>query len=102
MSVTAFFGLLTALSVVTSLCTEALKKLLDSMNVKYASNVLVCIVAAVVGITGTCLYYVICSLPFTPVNIVCVFLMSIATAVGSMVGYDKVMQAIEQIISGHK
>lgn len=100
MNITVFIGLVTVFSVITSLCTEACKKILDEINVKYASNILVCIIAAIVGILGTCAYYVLFSLEFNAVNIVCILLMSLTTAVGSMVGYDKVIQTIKQIASG--
>lgn len=100
MTVTIFIGLVAVFSVITSLCTEACKKVLDEIGVKYASNILVCIISAVVGVLGTCAYYVLFSLEFNAVNIVCIFLMSLTTAVGSMVGYDKVIQTIRQIAIG--
>lgn len=102
MTVTAFIGLATLFSVVTSLCMEAAKKILDDMKVNYASNVVVCIIAAIVGIFGTCAYYVLFSIDFTAANIVCALIMSLTTAVGSMVGYDKVIQTIKQISDGVK
>lgn len=97
MTVTIFIALVAVFSVVTSLCTEACKKILEDIGVKYASNILVCIIAAVVGILGTFAYYVLFSLDFNATNIVCAFLMSLTTAIGSMVGYDKVIQTINQI-----
>lgn len=100
MNITTYIGLLTIFSIVTSLCTEACKKILDEINLKYASNVLVCIIAAAVGVAGTCAYYILFSKEFNAANITCIFLMSITTAVGSMVGYDKVIQTIKQITSG--
>lgn len=102
MTIAVFIGLVTAFSVITSLCTEACKKILEELNIKYASNILVCIIAAIVGILGTCAYYVLFSLEFNAVNIVCILLMSLTTAVGSMVGYDKVIQTIKQIASGRE
>lgn len=97
MTITAFIGLATLFSVVTSLCMEAAKKILDDMKVVYACNIVVCIIAAIVGVLGTCVYYVLFSINFTAANIVCALLMSLTTAVGSMVGYDKVIQTINQI-----
>ena len=97
MTVTAFIGLVTLFSVVTSLCVEATKKILDDLKIVYACNVAVCVIAAVVGILGTCAYYVLFSIDFTASNIVCALLMSLTTAIGSMVGYDKVIQTIKQI-----
>ena len=96
MNVTMFITLVTVFATATSLITEAVKKVLDGKGVKYASNIVVCIVAAIVGIGGTAAYYAIAGLPWTASNIVCMVLMGIAVAVGSMIGYDKVIQAIEQ------
>lgn len=99
MTVTIFIGLVTAFSVITSLCTEAFKKVLTDAGVHYSANVVASTVAAVIGVLGTCAYYVLFSIQFTAANIVCIFLLSLATAVGSMVGYDKVIQTISQIAS---
>ena len=99
MTITTFIGLVAVFSVITSLCTEACKKILDEIRVTYASNILVCIIAAIVGVLGTCAYYILFSVEFNAANIVCILLMSLTTAVGSMVGYDKVIQTIRQIAS---
>lgn len=97
MTVTLFISLVTVFATATSLITEAVKKLLDSKGVKYASNIVVCIIAAVVGIGGTAAYYALTSIPFSGANVVAMILMGCAVAVGSMVGYDKVIQAIKQM-----
>lgn len=97
MTATAFLIILTACAAVTSLLTEGLKKLLDGLGVKYASNILVLIVALIVGCGTTALYYVNDQVPFTALNSVYLALMGIANWLGAMVGYDKVRQAIQQI-----
>lgn len=97
MNVTLFIALLVVFSTITSLCTEAVKKILNELNVKYATNILVVILSLIVGVAGTGVYYVLFSIEFNIINIVCMPLMGIATAVGSMVGYDKVIQTIEQL-----
>ena len=97
MNITLFVTLLTIFSTVTALCTQGCKKILDELKVIYASNILAFIVACIVGIGGTAVYYVLFSLEFNAVNIVCMILMGLATAVGAMVGYDKVVQSIEQL-----
>lgn len=99
MTVSMFLILLTAFSLIVGLIVQALKKLLDSLNVSYSTNVVAVIVSAAVGIGGTAIYYVIASVPFSATNIICMVLMGIATAVGAMVGYDKVIQTIKQIVS---
>lgn len=102
MTITMFASLVTIFSIITSLCTEVCKKILDEMNVKYASNILVCIIAAAVGILGSLAYYILFSMDLNAANIVCALLLSLATAVGSMVGYDKVIQTIKQIVISHE
>lgn len=97
MTVQMFLLLLTILSIFTSLFTEGVKKLLDSVNVKYASNVLVLIVAVVVGGVGTSVFYLWNDIAWTSLNIICIFLMVCANWLGAMLGYDKVTQAISQL-----
>jgi len=97
MTVELFLMLLTALSIVTSLFTEGVKKLLDAMKIKYASNILVLFVAVIVGGVGTSIFYIWNNFEWTTLNIICMFLMMCANWLGSMLGYDKVMQAIAQI-----
>lgn len=97
MNIAIFVALLVVFSAVTSLLTETCKKLLDDTTITYSSNVLVVIIACIVGIFGTGIYYVLSGITFNLVNIICMPLMGLATSVGSMVGYDKVIQTIKQI-----
>lgn len=89
--------LLTVFSTVTSLLTEAIKKLLDSSGVKYATNIVVLISAALVGGIGTLVVYIINGVEFNALNILSIFLMIIANWLGATLGYDKVMQMITQL-----
>ena len=98
MTITLFMALLVVLAVVTSLVTEAVKNFLDAFTyVDYASNVVVLIVAMLVGITGTATAYVLLDISFTLANVICIGLMAVSVWIGAMVGYDKVIQLIEQI-----
>jgi len=97
MTLTLFMALLVILAVAVSLFTEAVKKFLDNMRVKYSSNVVVLIISIIVGIGGTALMYIFLGIAFTPPNILCMVLMAVAVWVGAMVGYDKVLQLIEQV-----
>jgi len=97
MTVELFLVLLTVLSVLTSLFAEGIKKFLDSMKLEYASNILVLIVAVLVGGIGTAVFYLWNDIAFTSLNIICLFLMMCANWLGAMIGYDKVTQAIKQI-----
>ena len=98
MTVSMFIILLSAFSLIVGLIVQALKKLLDGLGAKYSSNVVAVIVSAIVGIGGTAIYYIIAGIPFGATNIICMLLMGVATAVGAMVGYDKVIQTIKQIV----
>ena len=100
MTVTVFLVLLTAFATVTALVTEAVKKFLDGLGVRYASNIVVLAIALVVGCGGTAVYYVNFQVPFTALNSVYLALMGIANWIGAMVGYDKVKQAVTQIGKG--
>lgn len=97
MNITLFIALLTMFSAITGIATEGCKKILDESSMSYSSNILAFIVACVVGIGGTGVYYVLNSIEFNVVNIICMVLMGMATSVGAMVGYDKVIQTIAQL-----
>ena len=97
MTITAFMVILTACAAATSLLTEGIKKLLDGMRVKYASNILVLFVAVIVGCGATALYYITLEVPFTALNCVYLALMGVANWLGATLGYDKVRQTAAQI-----
>lgn len=97
MTVTIFLLLLTLFATITALATEAAKKFLDDQKIRYASNIVVLIVAMIVGCGGTAIYYVNYSVPFNALNSVYLALMGIANWIGAMVGYDKVKQAVMQL-----
>lgn len=100
MTVEMFLILLTILSTLTSLCTEGVKALLDSWQVKYASNIVVLAVAVIVGGFGTVIFYLLSGYAWTVTDIVCIPLMMLTNWLGAMLGYDKVKQAITQIKGG--
>lgn len=97
MNVSLFITLLTGLSVVTSLCTEGIKKILDGKGVTYASNVVVAVIAFIVGVCGTGVCYILNNIAFDITNITCMILMGLATWLGATVSYDKVLQTVMQI-----
>lgn len=97
MTITTFLVLLAGFAAITSVVTEGIKKLLDGQGVEYASNIVVLIVAVVVGCGGTAIYYVNYQIPFNAINSVYLALMGVANWLSAMVGYDKVKQAIEQL-----
>ena len=97
MTVELFLILLAVLATITSLLTEGVKKFLDAYEVKYAANLVVLIVAAIVGGAGTTLFYVLYNFPYTAQNVVCILLMIVANWLVAMFGYDKVVQVILQV-----
>lgn len=94
MTVTIFLMIFGICSVATGLITEAIKKLISDRT----PNLIALITALVTGCGGTAAYYLFSGIPFTVTNIVALILMGIATAVGAMIGYDKVVQGIKQIV----
>lgn len=99
MTLQIFLLILAVCSTITALVTEAVKKTLDSMKVKYASNIIALVVAIIVGAVVVAMYYVSNAIAFTRMNVVYIVIMAVANWVCSMVGYDKVKQAITQLIS---
>lgn len=95
-----FIFLLTVFAVSTSLFTQAVKLSLDSLKIRYASNLVVLCVSVFIGGAGTAIAYLFMGIPWTIINIVCLILMIFANWLVAMLGYDKVMQAIAQLKGG--
>lgn len=98
MTTTTFLMLLSAFSIISGLVTEAIKKLVsDKANLSY--NVLALCVALIVGGVGCGLYYQLNEIAFTINNIIYMILMGFASGLVSMLGFDKVKQAVIQLTS---
>lgn len=101
MTTATFLFLLSAFSVISSLITEAIKKLVnDKANMSY--NILALCVALVVGCVGCSLYYQLNCIIFDVNNIIYMILMGIASGLVATLGYDKVKQAIVQLTSSQE
>lgn len=98
MSATLFMILLTALSAVNIALTEAVKRSFTNAGKNYSANVLALISAIVSGCGGTAVAYLLLGIAFTTTNIVCLFLMGAVVWIGSMIGYDKAKQLVEQLL----
>lgn len=97
MTNTMFLILLSAFSVISGLTTEAIKTIAsDKANLSY--NLVALIVALIVGCGGTAIYYQLNEIMFTVNNVIYMILMGLASGLVSMVGFDKVKQAVEQIV----
>ena len=97
MTTTTFLMLLSAFSVLSGLVTEGIKKLIsDKANMSY--NIIALVVALVIGGAGSAVYYQLNAIPFNLDNIIYLVLMGLASGLCSMVGFDKIKQAVEQIV----
>ena len=97
MTTTTFLMLLSAFSVLSGLVTEGIKKLIsDKANMSY--NIIALVVSLVIGGVGCAIYYQLNAIPFNLDNIIYLVLMGLASGLCSMVGFDKIKQAVEQIV----
>lgn len=97
MTITLFVSILTFGSVANVLLTEAVKKAYENAGKEYSANIVALIDAAVIGGLGTAATYMLMNIPWTINNIICLAIMIVTVWVGSMVGYDKVIQLVKQI-----
>ena len=97
MTLTMFMTLVTICSVASGFLTQAVKQWFQNEGKMYSANLLALINAAVVGCGGTIITYMLMNIPFNAPNIACIILMTVATWLGSMIGYDKVLQLITQV-----
>lgn len=96
MTTTMFLIMLSGFSVLSSLVTEGIKNITtDKVNLSY--NIVALITALIVGGGGTAIYYQLNNVLFTVNNVIYAVLMGLASGLVSMVGFDKVKQAITQI-----
>ena len=95
MTIELFIYLFTIGSTFSSLLTQALKKSVKNL----ASNVVALYSALAVGVLGSILAYSVLDIPFDLTNIICIPLMILCIWIGSMLGYDKVLQTLKQIRS---
>ena len=94
MTVTLFISLVTALSLVSSLITEAIKKSFNATK----PTLIVAIVAAITGWGGGAIAYSLMGIPFISSNIICLVLLAPTIWLMATLGYDKVMEVIKQIL----
>lgn len=93
MTINVFIMLVTILSIVSSLLTEAIKKTIGTS----IPTVVVIILAAITGWGGGFAAYTLLGIPFTKETITTLVLLAPTIWVGATVGYDKVLEAVEQI-----
>jgi hypothetical protein len=92
---TFMLGLL-VVSTLTGLVTEAIKKILSERGITYYANTLAGVVATVLSAAIGVGYVFLTGVGFTAQTIVYIIMMVFISWLCSMVGYDKVIQAIKQ------
>lgn len=88
---------LLAVSLLTNLTVEGIKKLLDGTNAKYSSNILAAILSMILSGAVSAIYLVMNDIGFSvKIGVEIVVLMYLGFLV-STVGYDKVIQTFKQL-----
>jgi uncharacterized membrane protein YkgB len=96
MTLQVFLMLLLIVSVLTGLTVEGAKKLLDEYNKTYHANALAGIVSVVLSVLVGAGYEILISGNLTATIAVYLIALVFLSWLCSMVGYDKVVQAISQ------
>ena len=97
MSITLFITMFTVGAAAAALLTEAVKKFYANAGKECLPNVVALVDAVVIGAGGTAVVYMLMDIPWTVNNIICLILMAGCVWIGSMIGYDKVVQLLKQI-----
>ena len=88
---------LLAVSLLTNLTVEGIKKLLDGTNAKYSSNILAAILSTILSGAVCAIYLIMNDIGFSvKIGVEILVLMYLGFLV-STVGYDKVMQTLKQL-----
>ena len=97
-SIQVFLTMLLACSILTSLTVEGIKKMVSDFKVKYSANIVTAIVAVVLAVAMSVGYYLYMGLAFDTVFVLMLVSLVFLSWLCAMVGYDKVMQGIEQLV----
>lgn len=95
MTVEVFVTLLAGCALVTGLITEAVKKL----NILKSNNILALIVSILVGGFALAFFFIQTATPLDAINIMVSIAFLAANFLSATLGYDKVLQTINQIIN---
>lgn len=98
MSMQVFLVLLLAVSIMTSLTVEALKKMFDKF--KFSSNIVAGIASIVISIVVGIFYCIFAEIAFSSQLVVCLIALIFLSWLCAMLGYDKVVQTLKQIKGG--
>lgn len=96
MQIEVFLVLLLAVSIFTSLTVEALKKFVGD-RVNFSSNILAGVVSIVLSVIVGVFYIILTQVPFNAQIAIYIITLVFLSWLCSMLGYDKVIQAITQL-----
>lgn len=99
MTIELFFKALLIVSILTGLFTQAVKKQLDELKVKYFSNLLAGIVAIATSVAVSLAYTMLNGIIVNITVLIYIIILALMSWLCSMVGYDKVIQSIQQVIT---
>ena len=97
MSISFIMTAILAVALVTNLTVEGIKKLLDETEIKYSSNLLAAIMSVIIAAVLSAMYLVMSDMSVTPKIIVQIVVIMYLSFLASTVGYDKVIQMLEQL-----
>lgn len=102
MTIELFCTLLLTFGTGTTIAVEFVKKILDSFKVNYSASALALAIGGVVGVLGSCAYFIMAGITFTPQSIVWILFEGICVIMGSQLGYDKIVAIVKQITATKK
>ena len=97
-----FLVIMLATSALTGLVTQAVKVIFNEHNITYRANTLAGVIAAILSAAISLGYCVITDVVCSTHIVVCLVALVFLSWLGSMVGYDKVIQAISQFKTSKK
>lgn len=98
MNTETFLMLLLVVSVVTGLVTQGIKMILDELNRAYMPNILTGAVAVILSVLVDAGYMILMDVHFNLKMAVMLLALMLLSWLAAMLGYDKVIQSIMQII----
>ena len=96
-SIDLFMIGLMVVSVLTGVVTEAIKKMLAGVKVNYHANIISGVVAVILSAAVGVAYVFVAGVGFTALSIVAIVSLAFMSWLSAMVGYDKVVQIIDQL-----
>ena len=96
MSVALFVSIFVSGGLVTMLLTQSIKQFYYNRGSEASPNVIALVNALVVGGGGTAFVYMLMEIQWSVNNILCLIAMIFLVWMGSMIGYSKIIETIQQ------